>query len=98
MEVKDNVIIYEYMISNGKFVKYIHEAKRNGGAFEFKKNGNRRAVYKYEFDLVKNNRVLLFEDDEEKARKMLIDYYKNQVEKLKKNLDVVEKNINTLVE
>lgn len=98
MEVNESVIIYEYMITNGKFVKYIHETKRNGGTFEFKKNGNRRTVYKYEFDLVKNSRVLLFEDDEEKARQMLVEYYKNQVEKLKKNLDVVEKNINTLGE
>lgn len=98
MEVRDNVIVYEYMISNGKFVKYIHKAKRNGGTFEFKKNNNRRTVYKYEFNLVKNSRVLLFEDDEEKARKMLVEYYKNQVEKLKKNFEIVEKNLSTLGE
>ena len=98
MEVDESVVVYEYMISNGKFVKYIHEAKRNCGAFEFKKNNNRRTVYKYEFDTVKNSRALLFEDDEEKARKMLVEYYKNQIEKLKKNLEIAEKNLSTLGE
>ena len=94
----EDVIIYEYMITNGKFTKYIHDTKKNGGVFEFKKNGNRRAVYKYEFDLVKNSRVLLFEDNEEKARQMLVEYYKNQVEKLKKNLEIAEKNLSILGE
>lgn len=98
MEINDNVIVYEYMITDGKFVKCIHEAKRNGGVFEFKKNGNRRNVYKYEFDTVKNSRVLLFDDNEEKARQMLIEYYKNQVEKLKKNLCIVKKNLKILNE
>ena len=89
----EQAILYEYMVANGKFVKYTHIAKTDGTVYKFKKNNNLRMEYSSKFNIAKSGRVISLEDDEEMAKKLLVAYLENHIAEAERSLKIARENL-----
>lgn len=89
----ETVTIYEYMVANGKFMTFAHQAEKKNSYYYFKKNNNSRIVHKEDFDVVKSGRVLSLNECEQAAKEMLITHLEEQITKTERSLKITRENL-----
>lgn len=81
-------IIYDYVIENNKIKKYEYEVEEDKKSFyRIKNKSNQRLIDKSTFDIVIRNRIVSYEDDFEKFKKILIEYQEEKVEEYKERYE-----------
>lgn len=95
----ETVTIYEYLIEGSEIVKltYTAEKLKNGGyRFKAGKRKTFRYLYDSDFDIVKNKRVVSFEDNLDKFKHMIIENLKESIKRKEKLLEADKNKLKML--
>lgn len=91
------MVIYQYVICDGKVKKVLLEAEDKDRNFYLVKDGkNQRFLEKSSLDKVYRNMVCTFTEDDAKHEKLLIDYYEERVTKARAKLEEQERILSSL--
>lgn len=88
IDVEQNVVkLYVYAVVGNKVVETVCDGVEVRGCYRFRtKSGNRRFLTRDKLDIVVNNSIVSLEDNPDKYRSLLLDYYTKKVEKIKEKL------------